>query len=94
MGNEGLTMEELVVTDTMFTITTPGGISDYYYADTMAEAFIDAHRDYGEGITIRPAWYGEWKCGTKEIGNCWYDEYGVHHRRGEETQVSENPKFS
>lgn len=76
-------MNETVMTDTTFTVTTPVGGTSYFYAETMAEAFLEALEEYGEGITIRPAWYGEWECGSEESGSCWYDKFGVHHRRGE-----------
>lgn len=68
-----------------YTITTPDGVTDYFYAETMWDAYQEALAEYGEGITIRPSWYGEWECGTKglveKLGyGCYHDAYGKHHR--------------
>ena len=68
-----------------YTVTTPDGITDYFYADTMWDAFQEALAEYGQGITIRPSWYGETDCGTEELVKkrgygCYHDAYGVHHR--------------
>lgn len=70
--------------ETTYTITLQDGSDTWIYAETMYEAFQEALAEYGEGITIRPSWYGEWKCGTQEMaelyGGCYYDKYGNHHR--------------
>lgn len=70
--------------ETTYTITTPDGVTDYFYADTMLNAYNEALARYGQGIMIRPSWYGEWECGTQELaelyGGCYYDKYGNHHR--------------
>lgn len=62
-----------------YTVTTPDGITDYFYADSMVDAYLDALGHYGDGITIRESWYKEWTCGTYEPGKqCGYDKYGNH----------------
>lgn len=64
-----------------YTITTPHGQTDFIYADSMWDAYTEAVANYGEAVTIRLSWYGEWKCGTEELGACYYDKFGVHHKR-------------
>lgn len=71
--------------ETMYAAIAPNGTTDYFYADSMYEAYLEAKDTYGEGVTIRPSWYGEWKCGSEELatekGNgCWYDKYGNHYK--------------
>lgn len=69
----------------MYTVETPDGVTDFFYADTMWEAYQDALETYGEGVTIRRSWYKEWTCGSEELARkrgegCWYDEKGNHLR--------------
>ena len=65
-----------------YTVITPDGVTDFFYADTMFDAYTDATEQYGPGVVIRPSWYGEWKCGSKELaetkGGCYHDAYGNH----------------
>ena len=60
---------------------SPDGTTDYFYAKSMFAAYIEAHQNYGPGVVIRPAWYGEWDCGTEPGGPCYYDKYGTHLKR-------------
>jgi hypothetical protein len=67
-----------------YTVKTPDGVTDFFYADTMWQAYEEALETYGEGVTIRPSWYGEWKCGSEEIARkngsgCWHDNWGNHY---------------
>lgn len=67
-----------------YTIIAPNGVTTFIWADTMFDAYQEALAEYGEGVMIRPSWYGEWDCGTQEraelYGGCYYDAYGKHHR--------------
>lgn len=71
-----------------YTITTPDGVTDFFYAETMWQAFEDAKNQYGEGVTIRPSWYGEWDCGVEGSGACYYDKYGNHHKSTREVTAN------
>jgi hypothetical protein len=69
----------------MYTGIAPDGAIDFFYADSMYEAYLKAKASYGDGVTIRPSWSGEWDCGAEELvyikGNgCWYDQYGNHYK--------------
>lgn len=70
--------------ETMYTAITPGGITDFIYADTMLDAYLEATDEYGPGVVIRPSFYKEWTCGSEELarkqGGCYYDAYGNHLR--------------
>lgn len=68
-----------------YTVTSPHGQVDFLYADTMWEAYTEALEIYGEGVIIRPSFYGEWKCGTEGKGSCYYDKFGVHNNKHIET---------
>jgi hypothetical protein len=61
-----------------YTVFSPNGVTDFIYADTMFDAWIEAKDLYGDGVTLRPSFYGEWECGTEEIGACYYDRNGNH----------------
>jgi hypothetical protein len=67
-----------------YTIRTPDGVTDFFYADIMFDAYTDATNEYGPGVTIRPSFYKEWTCGSEELaktkGGCYYDAYGTHQR--------------
>lgn len=68
-----------------YTITTPSGITDFIYGNSMYEAYLEAKELYGEGVSLRPSWYDEWECGsqlqaTAKGNGCWYDKYGNHYR--------------
>jgi len=71
MNEEGMT----------YTAVSPNGVTDFIYADSMFEAYEEALELYGQGVVIRPSWYGEWDCGTESLGACYYDKFGVHHKR-------------
>ena len=68
-----------------YTITKQDGNHDYLYAKTMWGAYQEALALYGEGISVRPSFYGEWDCGVarpEEVSSrtrCYYDIYGKHH---------------
>jgi len=79
--------------ETTYTATTPFGKIDFFYANSMYEAYLEAKATYGDYVTIRPSWYGEWDCGSEELatekGNgCWYDQYGNHHKMKDGVVVS------
>lgn len=64
--------------ETTYTAISPDGRTDFIYADTMAKAYTQARDEYGPGVLIRESFYGEWKCGSGETGNCWYTKDGRH----------------
>lgn len=67
-----------------YTAFTPDGKIDYFYGDTMEEAYAEALEEYGQGVTIRPSFYKEWICGLyKEGQKCGYTPDGKHIRAGE-----------
>jgi len=52
--------------DTMeqfYKVITKSGHEDYYYAPTAQAAILEAEQDYGKGIAVRIATYGEADCG-------------------------------
>ena len=61
-----------------YTVITPDGVTDYMFGLTMWEVYKEAVKQYGEGVVLRPSWYGEWDCGVEGTGACYYDKYGNH----------------
>jgi hypothetical protein len=61
-----------------YTVFAPNGVTDFIFADTMFDAWTEARDLYGDGVTLRPSFYGEWECGTKESGPCYYEANGEH----------------
>ena len=70
--------------ETTYTAISPDGITDFFFAETMVEAYTQARDEYGPGVLIRESFYKEWTCGSEELakarGGCYYDAYGTHQR--------------
>jgi hypothetical protein len=66
--------------ETMWTVMVKGQVRDFIFG-TIESAYTEARHLYGRTASVRESWYGEWDCGTPEIGSCWHDEDGNHHRR-------------
>jgi hypothetical protein len=76
--------------------TSTDGQEDYYAADNMDLALGMAIVMFGFGVSVRPAYYGEWDCGLR----CGYDLSGRHYyvkpdgsREYQKPTESESEKF-
>lgn len=68
-----------------YTIVTPDGKTYFMWGYPMYAVYKEALRKHGDGVLIRPSWYGEWDCATEELARkkgegCWYDKFGNHHK--------------
>lgn len=59
----------------IYKVTSRDGQEDYVDVEDVASAISLGRVMFGPGISARPAFYGEWKCG----GNCGYNANGQHY---------------
>jgi hypothetical protein len=59
----------------MYKALASDGREDYYDADNADMALAMGIIMFGDGVAVRPAFYGEWDCGN----DCGYDISGNHY---------------
>lgn len=80
----------------IYKVISRDGQEDYVDVEDVASAISLGRVMFGPGISARPAYYGEWKCGD----NCGYEMNGQHYWLGNDGQKiygkkpgSQNQKF-
>ena len=58
-----------------YTVKTASGVTDFFFAIDIIDAWSQAYQDYEDVDSVRESFYGEWDCGTA----CGYEEDGKHY---------------
>lgn len=63
-----------------YTVTTKSGVTTFYNADNLVDAWLQAFEDYKDVDAVRLSFYKEWMCGL----DCGYDADGRHWKKDDE----------
>ena len=70
----------MMIDQETYTVKTKSGVTTFYNADNLVDAWLQAFQDYKDVDEVRLSFYKEWSCGI----NCGYDDDGRHWKKGDE----------